>query len=141
MRYRFWYVQHDILGGLGKLDVEFYTFVEGVYAGVLAIHIAALVLTVLIMAGFLLAILRPFLAKTSNETRRIAELLAGGRPSADSPVVNMPAPLAPSIATHISRASAASPAVTIMVRLAHTIPDASITASPRFCWRPMSQCC
>lgn len=49
----------------------------------LSIHIAAFVLTCLILLGFLLLILRPFLNKTSNETRRIAELLSQLPPNID----------------------------------------------------------
>lgn len=107
-RHRFWYVQYDILGGLSQLNLEFRGFVERVYGGVLSIHIAALVLTVLIMAGFLALILRPFLAKTTNETRRIAELLSQLPPDIDveglvaRAVIRPGASVAPAPTGHVS---------------------------------------
>lgn len=43
---------------------------------VLTLHIVGLVLVILVMLGFLIFIMRPFLSKARCETRRIAELLS-----------------------------------------------------------------
>jgi hypothetical protein len=43
---------------------------------ILALHISVFVATLVIISGFLLFMLRPFLGVIENETRRIAELLS-----------------------------------------------------------------
>ncbi|KAL6757190.1 hypothetical protein V8C86DRAFT_2630693 [Haematococcus lacustris] len=80
----FWYVRYDLLGGLAKLNVYYHSFVETVYKGVLDIHLAALVLTCAILICYLLFVLRPFVVKTRNETKRITELLSQLPPEVDA---------------------------------------------------------
>ena len=45
-------------------------------SGVLTIHIVGLVLSILLMAVFVLFMLRPYIHRLSSETKRIAELLS-----------------------------------------------------------------
>jgi hypothetical protein len=55
-----------VLGGLSKLNIYYHGYVQKVYGGVLNIHIAAFALTSLNLLGFLVFILRPFMAKVGG---------------------------------------------------------------------------
>lgn len=63
---RFLYTRFDVQGGLQQLESYYHDEVESFFKEVEAIHIAALVLTVIMMLGFLLVILRPFLNKVCH---------------------------------------------------------------------------
>jgi hypothetical protein len=80
---RFWYTRFDILGGLERLNILYEQYVISVYTHCLSIHVAAFVLTCVIMLSYLVVVLRPFLNKISCETRRIAELLSQLPPDID----------------------------------------------------------
>mmetsp|Transcript_29309 Transcript_29309/g.64857 ORF Transcript_29309/g.64857 Transcript_29309/m.64857 type:complete len:2212 (+) Transcript_29309:218-6853(+) len=71
-----WTAQYHIEGGMERLSAAYTSQVVAVYADVLTLHILALVFTLLIMAVYLLLLMRPHVKRATAETRRIAELLS-----------------------------------------------------------------
>ncbi|KAJ9517557.1 hypothetical protein QJQ45_025103, partial [Haematococcus lacustris] len=65
----------DREGGLDALNAAYQQHLGGTYTASLQVHVVALVLTLLLMLGYLLFIWRPFLKEVSQEMRRVAELL------------------------------------------------------------------
>mmetsp|Transcript_29312 Transcript_29312/g.64903 ORF Transcript_29312/g.64903 Transcript_29312/m.64903 type:complete len:145 (+) Transcript_29312:2787-3221(+) len=71
-----WNAQHHVGGGMDRLNTAYTSHVLSVYSDVLTLHILALVFTLLIMAAYLLLLMRPYVRQATAETRRIAELLS-----------------------------------------------------------------
>ncbi|KAJ9517430.1 hypothetical protein QJQ45_016809, partial [Haematococcus lacustris] len=71
-----WLTRLDREDGIERLTAAFKSHISKVYARTLQVHVVALVLTLLLMLGYLLFMRRPFLRDSLAETRRVAELLS-----------------------------------------------------------------
>ncbi len=66
----------DTAGGLDLLVDAYNLYLNEVFGQLITLHAVAFALTLVIVACFAIFMLRPLLAATAGETRRIAELLA-----------------------------------------------------------------
>jgi hypothetical protein len=74
--FEIWSMAPDLTDGFSQLSSAYEDFVKSNMASVIGLHTAVCVLSLALMLGYLLLLLRPFLAESANETRRIAELLS-----------------------------------------------------------------
>ena len=63
-------------GGMDMLTGDYHDFVLQNLASMRTLQILLLVLTLLLLAGFVLFMLHPFVKLAGHETRRVAELLS-----------------------------------------------------------------